>query len=286
MVVGNLCNFLKILAVSHIHNGQTEEALEDIRLSLFLAQTLMDVPSRENFLFMCREVKKTIQPIWEGLLHGMWSPAQMEEIQRLTQSVPLLHLLEKSMEGERCMLNEAIAMDRRGDMHYLYEGHGTIHFQRWRIRKNQVGLNRWLMEANQNMVSAGKNRVHAEHSQKYIARKNEKFFPERMWFPYYIGSGYVVAANVQSALDQAWIACQLEIHKLSGNGYPSDLAGLGVPLPNDVTTGNPYQYSPTIDGRYKLYSVGWNQVDDGGHPGKRPYGYYAKDWLWHYTPSP
>ncbi len=55
-------------------------------------------------------------------------------------------------------------------------------------------------------------------------------------------------------------------------------------LPHDRMTGQPYVYRALPGGTYLLYSVGWNQADDGGH-----LGYNADstgldprsgDWVW------
>ncbi|MGN6553963.1 MAG: hypothetical protein ACTHLW_09595 [Verrucomicrobiota bacterium] len=35
-------------------------------------------------------------------------------------------------------------------------------------------------------------------------------------------------------------------------------------LPHDIITGQPLPYRRQNDGRFLLYSVGWNQKDDGG----------------------
>ena len=35
-------------------------------------------------------------------------------------------------------------------------------------------------------------------------------------------------------------------------------------LPNDVIDGKPLRYRPAADGGFSIYSVGWNQTDDGG----------------------
>lgn len=42
--------------------------------------------------------------------------------------------------------------------------------------------------------------------------------------------------------------------------YPETLAA----LPHDLITGQPLKYRRTDDVRFLLYSVGWNEADDGG----------------------
>jgi hypothetical protein len=54
------------------------------------------------------------------------------------------------------------------------------------------------------------------------------------------------------------------------------------PLPQDVITGEPYKYRRTDDGQFILYSVGWDEKDDGGVPGKTEWDYKQGDWVWQY----
>jgi len=44
-------------------------------------------------------------------------------------------------------------------------------------------------------------------------------------------------------------------------------------LPHDVVTGDSLKYRRTADGRFLLYSVGWNEKDDDGDSDKG-------DWVW------
>ena len=53
-------------------------------------------------------------------------------------------------------------------------------------------------------------------------------------------------------------------------------------LPNDVISGEPYKYHRTADGQFVLYSVGWNETDDGGVPGQTLFDDKQGDWVWRY----
>jgi hypothetical protein len=97
-------------------------------------------------------------------------------------------------------------------------------------------------------------------------------------------------ALCQTMLDCATVACALERHRLAQGVYPDDLASL-VPrllekIPSDVISGQPLKYRRTDDGRFVLYSVGWNQTDDGGQAALTKDGkgvnFDAGDWVWRY----
>jgi hypothetical protein len=101
----------------------------------------------------------------------------------------------------------------------------------------------------------------------------------------------VKAAACQTALDHAALACAIERYQLARGEYPGSLALL-VPEfidvePTDVITGKPYRYMRTENGRYKLWSVGWNQTDENGElawnkQNPQQTDPTRGDWVWQY----
>ena len=93
----------------------------------------------------------------------------------------------------------------------------------------------------------------------------------------------------QNAIDMTQVACALERHRLAHGEYPENLAPL-VPaylptLPPDVVDGQPLHYRRLPDGRFLLYSIGWNGKDDGGAVVLRDNRYLDPkqgDWVWQY----
>jgi hypothetical protein len=52
-----------------------------------------------------------------------------------------------------------------------------------------------------------------------------------------------------------------------------------------VLTGQPLKYRRTDDGQFVLYSVGWNETDDGDTLGLNKEGnpdWHKGDWVWRY----
>ena len=99
----------------------------------------------------------------------------------------------------------------------------------------------------------------------------------------------VKGATAQVATDQAVLACALERYRLAHGQFPDTLDAL-VPqfvsrLPHDVIAGRTLQVPPHADGQFVLYSVGWNERDDGGVPGKTLFDDKEGDWVWQY-PAP
>ncbi|MDH7501750.1 MAG: hypothetical protein QHJ82_03415 [Verrucomicrobiota bacterium] len=61
-------------------------------------------------------------------------------------------------------------------------------------------------------------------------------------------------------------------------------------MPHDLISGEPLKYRPTDSGGFILYSVGWNQTDDGGvlgrtgkTKGRENLDLTKGDWVWQCT---
>jgi hypothetical protein len=132
---------------------------------------------------------------------------------------------------------------------------------------------------------------------------------ERIWMrPSYILASLAVpvtsdvisrCAHTDALVKQAIIACALERHQIAHGSYPDSLDAArladGKPLPPDPMDGKPMRYRKTADGRYALWSIGFDGKDDGGKrtlnekkPEKTRFSdaAYVGDWVWDFpTPS-
>src|SRR5215469_6034743 len=98
--------------------------------------------------------------------------------------------------------------------------------------------------------------------------------------PNFSKASQTVAHN-QTLANEAMVACGLERYRLARGQYPETLESL-VPqflerVPRDIIGGQELKYRRTADGQFVLYSVGWNERDDGGVPGK---AMTEGDWVW------
>ena len=101
---------------------------------------------------------------------------------------------------------------------------------------------------------------------------------------------------MQTAVDEARVACALERYRLANGHFPEILNAL-VPqylkeLPQDIMDGQPLRYRRTEDGQFVLYSVGSDGVDNGGQLVARRRNWRGEpepmwrsgpgDWVWRY----
>jgi hypothetical protein len=96
----------------------------------------------------------------------------------------------------------------------------------------------------------------------------------------------------QTSVDEAQIACALERYRLANGRYPDALAALSPrfisTVPQDIIGGGPLKYHTTGDGQYMLYSIGWDETDEGGtvvmgSDGKTQ-DIAQGDWVWSLGP--
>src|SRR5438552_14778236 len=76
------------------------------------------------------------------------------------------------------------------------------------------------------------------------------------------------AAFAQTSADVAAMACALEQYRRFKGEFPESLEALNPmfveKLPHDIINGQPLKYRRIEDHQFALYSVGWNETDEGG----------------------
>jgi hypothetical protein len=93
----------------------------------------------------------------------------------------------------------------------------------------------------------------------------------------------------QAAIDQALIVTALESHRLAKGGYPASLAALSPDwlsaVPGDWFSDAGLVYRRNTDGTFTLYSIGYNETDDGGEytfgkSKRKTIQWEEGDWPW------
>jgi hypothetical protein len=91
----------------------------------------------------------------------------------------------------------------------------------------------------------------------------------------------LTATHKQTMVNLARIACMLERYRRAHEKFAATLdelaADLKEQLPHDIINGQPFRYRFDPSGHYILYSVGWNEKEDGAAPGK---SIDEGDWVW------
>ena len=146
-----------------------------------------------------------------------------------------------------------------------------------------------VLDTNQNAIPR-RTELAAKEIAKALENNHSPFYLlARIAIPNFTKAMQVCAFN-QTLANQAQIVCALERYHLAHGAYPETLDAL-VPqfmeiIPHDIIGGQPLHYHRTdppaqssgaASGSFLLYSVGWNETDDGGlNSEDRERG----DWVW------
>jgi hypothetical protein len=122
--------------------------------------------------------------------------------------------------------------------------------------------------------------------EKFVAHKSPYRLLAAVSIPDFTRPFQIFAHN-QSMANEAQIACALERYRLVHGEYPLTLNVLTPQfidkLPHDIIGGQPLHYRRTSNGKFLLYSVGWNETDDEGQAAPMKDGrpdMELGDWVW------
>ena len=139
-------------------------------------------------------------------------------------------------------------------------------------------------------ISPDKARATDNALDQEIRHRTPENLLERLFIGFFGGTANKFAC-AQSSVDLARTAIALERYRLAHGGYPESLDALAPQfmekIPHDVIGGRPLHYHLTDDGQFILYSVGWNERDDGGvvvftKGSTQAVNRDEGDWVWRY----
>lgn len=96
-----VCRRLGLKACAELASGRSQDALEDITLALYVADSVKEEPFIISYLVRIACLQSAIQPVWEGLAEHAWSDAQLQEIQTRLQSYNFIADLKQPLDGEQ-----------------------------------------------------------------------------------------------------------------------------------------------------------------------------------------
>jgi hypothetical protein len=242
--------------------------------------------------------------IGEGLQTHAWREPQLVELQRQLSEVHSLIPVAEAFQTEPAASARAIETIPPSEFLNVFQGRGQI-YERILFR---IAPHGWLLQNIANEVPfryAPGEAVDAERERVSPAVLNdnegrlEKFVSHRTPFriltawtvPNFLKAVQVMARN-QTAADEALVVCGLERYRIASGSYPASTDAL-VPkfldkLPHDIISGEPLKYR-RADSSFVLYSIGWNEKDDGGMTPPTALDYKpdaaAGDWVWQFSPK-
>jgi len=305
----NLGKLYALRAQAELAGGQSDKALEDAQVLFRLADTLKENPLLILHLVRISIWSQAVQVVWSGLEARQWSATQLLLLQKTLEKKTVLEAGEKALRSEQVVFHDLIddyasGRNSAGFFRSIYGNRPLAPIQSASelvlgeslFYRNGVTLYHFYETYVWPSMDIKADRVFprkAEDGDKEIRRHNEIFHFDAVIL-HAMGwsiSGIVGrTAFTHTATDEAALACALERYYLEKGTYPDALSEL-VPgwiaqVPHDVIDGKPLRYRRTADGRYLIYSIGWNETDDGGKTVVQPNGSSVDlkdgDWVWSY----
>ena len=300
----NVTQALAHRAKCHLVLGEPDEALVDLTLLHHLNQTL--VQEHKALTLVDAMIHVAIAGLYEdavayGLDSRAWREPQLAALQAQLADINLLPEVAYSFRGERAGVNHLLDTLTPDElMRAVYGTHRQVSDLGWWlmpsgwIYQNKVvvvTLETKLLEAIDtagNTVSPFKAEVASTSINREFEHATPFNFIAAICVPNFTKASMTMARN-QTLVDQARVVCALERYRLAHEKYPAALTAL-VPefiatLPHDIIGGKPLNYSRRDDWNFRLYSVGWNETDNGGVTAWSIDGHEDRergDWVWHY----
>jgi hypothetical protein len=305
------CHRLDLEACAELAAGQPDPALADVRLSLALADSYKSEPFQISYLVRVACFQISTRAVWEGLAEHRWTDAQLQELQARFLSFDFLGDLQQTLMRDRAYgVLRCEQIKKKGLVSVLdIYGGGFFGLPAPKVALKCIG---WVMpsgwydqeklnycrqfeeqfkgvvDPSARTISPRPSLTYADNDRGQLRGGILKAAIHHKVLAATANVGQVAAkaATSQTCANQAALACALERYRLANGHFPDTLDALTprfiARLPNDVIGGQPYKYRRTGDGQFVLYSVGWNEKDDGGVPGKRLFDETQGDWVWSY----
>jgi hypothetical protein len=292
---------LQLRAVAELADGQSAKALDDVKLLLYLNNSLRNSPFLISHLVRVAIVAYELNPIWEGLAEHRWSDEQLVVLDAELSKLNFLADYEFVMRGERAFAIESFENQRRSREIISRQENGDLvtnkltfmpgaYFYQNELAFAQMSQ-QWLLplvDTNSRVISPAA----LQRANDAVRAEMKHYSPYKvqalMLFPA-ISSTVRKSAAIQVSIDLARVACALERYRLANGQYPEALDALTPQfieqLPHDIINGQPLHYRRTDSGQFILYSVGWNGTDDGGRVVLTKTGSVDRekgDWVWSY----
>ncbi len=310
-VMKGCAQVLQLRALAELQNGQSDQALADIKLMLRLADSVRTEPILISQLVRLAVVNLALQPVWEGLSQHQWSDTQLTEIENELAKIDFLAASELSLRAERVFdigiiewLRHLPLSQKIRDLSDL-SGNGDDVRARDKIAfylgpsgwidQSELRISRFFIQYCLPMANVDLQTVSPTSARKAdealgleMGPSGRGDFFERLLLPA-LGSAMRKFAFGQNAVNLARTACALGRYRLAHGEFSESLDSLTpqfiAKLPHDIINGQPLHYRCEAGGQFVLYSVGWNETGDGGEVGFNKFGtadISKGDWVWRY----
>ncbi len=293
-----LSKIITLHAVLALDHHQPDLALADIKTNYKLLSGTSADPSLVGGLVAIGVAAIDGAAIYDGLARHAWNDAQLVELQDQLAKADFLSKYQFTMRGE--IITETIPnydwikllQTKKRDVAPMY----GFYPAGW-LEQDKTKMVNFLFRELKSIDPQSRRAFPDINRQVEIETEQAESLPWRLapWNLFFVVSAptftniSIKFAVAQVWIDEARIACALERYHLAKGVYPNSLDALApadiAAVPHDIMNGQPYHYQLRPDGTFALYSVGWNQIDDGGKvvyktDSPSQVDYEQGDWVW------
>lgn len=322
-VIKRISQLLQLRACAELTAGKTDAALVDVNLMFYLTDSIRDEPILISHLVRIAESQILLPPLAQGIAEHRWSDAQLAGFEERLAKFDFLADGRRALEGERVVFGGAIIDYFRTSPHqlrimdsvglspgdqpgggfdaisaiYLLAPGGWLNFEKVNYHRAFEDYLLPVFDPSSRKVSPEAVRSANARLDQLLKHRGPSMFLRHQFFIAFllpaVSKSIQRSVYAQTALDEAAVACALERYRLARGAYPGSLDALApqyiAKVPRDIITGEPLKYRRTDDGQYVLYSVGWNEKDDGGSISINKTGHAVNfeegDWVWRPRPA-
>lgn len=289
--------------------GEPEKALRELTLMHDLCGLLEGKPTGKPMTLVAAMINVAVTGLYvDAIANGVqlkaWREPELAALQEQLQQINLLPFVESGFECERAGVCRTFETTTPNELSKIFSNNERKSL--WQKLENPMFVfltfapRGWVY---QNMIT------HAEQMEKTLSAidsTNHLIMPRKqaeasiaveaavahltpytyltsIVIPNFLKATQTLARN-QTMANQAFMVCALERYRLAHGKYPETLDAL-VPqfmekVPHDVISGQPLIYRRIDDGKFLLYSIGWNEKDDDGTPANISTDHKQGDWVW------
>ena len=278
--------------------GQPEKALPELTLLNDSRRLLESAPTGKPMTLVATMIDAAVVDLYadtitEGMRLGAWHEPQLIELQQQRDELKL-SLIAESFRAERagmCSYFEQLLSHDTGVWEFV-KSESHLAMPRGWLYLNLITIAKFhqdvldVIDVKQNTVLSHKVDEITEGFDARTKHFRPNTYVAAIVIPNYTRA-IVTFAHSQTLANEAQVVCALERYRLAHNQYPESLEAL-IPLfmeklPRDVIDGEPLHYRRQANGTFLLYSVGWNETDDGGQVALKKDGSEDRekgDWVW------
>lgn len=272
-------------AQCHMLVGDPDKALQEVTLMNDMRRLLDARPmTLVSAMINVAVAGLYADTVADGLRLQVWRESDLVVLQQQLEKVSLLRPVSDSIDSERVgvsQLFETLKPQKLADIFGGVTSKFLILMPRGWMYQNMVFGGRWMdqfedaIESNRNYILPQKFEMVLREFEAEVKHKTPYKILAMVGIPNFSRAFQTTGKN-QTMANLTYLACALERYRMAKGQYPDALDRL-VPqftqkIPLDIIKGQPLRYRCADGMQFTLYSVGWNDTDDGGNS--------ELDWVW------